>query len=374
MLRDIPCMLMQSHIRAMLILLSLISVLPLGAVAQDFCNVQGRFVEELGNAIDQNNKEVSGLTLNVARTYFFTISDSPKGDPLIFVTENTQSPRSTATIKITGVANTGFNGGYGDWESIVSYKCSTNPGRHCLLVGDIGHNKVRNKGGALRTDSQSVRFIEVEEPSASELSSGQVLEKPGKAYDFSYPGSHRFDAEAMVVKDDRLFVITKNSASYKYSHMFEVPKLETGVELISRAIFHVRYSEVTGAASSPGYLILRTYIGLNFYKWDALCDNSVRESKVYQTIEFLERGHGLQEAIEYDASTQYLYLLGEGSSTLNRMQCVPAASPTRSPALGALCLDNYDGKATGLSASFGCQLNLCPICRLILVVMAWWLC
>jgi len=330
-------------------------------------------VEELQNAIDQNNQEVSGLTLNAARTYFFTISDSPESDPFIFVSANTQSPSSTATIRITGIANTGFNGGYGDWESIVSYPCSSNPGRRCILIGDIGHNKVRNKGGTLRTASQSVRFIEVEEPDASELSSGQVLEKPGQEYDVSYPGGLRFDAEAMVVKEDRLFVITKNSASYEYSHMFEVPKLEAGVELVERAIFQVRYSEVTGAASSPGYLILRTYIGLNFYKWDALCDDSVRKSKVYQTIAFLERGHGLQEAVEYDASTQYLYLLGEGSRTLNRMRCAPAASPTLSPAFGALCLDDYNGDASGMSASSGHQPIPCPVLRVILAMMSAWL-
>merc|ERR1712048_1474419 len=135
----------------------------------------------------------------------------------------------------------------------------------------------------------------------------------------------------MVVKEGRLFVVTKNSDSYEYCHMFEVPKLETGVELVERAIFHVRYSEVTGAASSPGYLILRTYIGLNFYRWDALCDNDVRKSKVYQKIEYLERGHGMQESIEYDSGSQFLYLLGEGSSTLNRMRRSPAASPTLSP-------------------------------------------
>merc|ERR1712083_488799 len=110
------------------------------------------------------------------------------------------------------------------------------------------------------------------------------------------------------------------------------------------------------------------YIGLNFYRWDALCDSAVRESKVYQTIEFLERGHGLQEAIEYDASTQYLYMLGEGSRTLNRMRCAPAASPTLSPAFGARCLDDYDGKASASSVSSGHPLKCCPICSVILVI------
>merc|ERR1712190_32043 len=126
---------------------------------------------------------------------------------------------------------------------------------------------------------------------------------------------------------------------------FEVPKFQSDVVLVEKAIFQVPHSEVTGAASSPGYLILRTYIGLNFYRWDSLCDASVRQSTVYQSIDYLKRNHGLQEAIAYDASTRSIYLAGEGVSTLYRMQCTPAASPTLSPVFGEACVDDYAGGA-----------------------------
>jgi len=148
--------------------------------------------------------------------------------------------------------------------------------------------------------------------------------------------------------------------------------MEDGVQLVARAIFQVKYSEVTGATSSPGYLILRTYVGLNFYKWDALCSSTVRESKVYQLIDYLKSGHGLQEAIAYDSSTRYLYLAGEGKSTLYRMQCVPAASPTLSPAFGAQCLDNFGGEATKATASSSRQLNCCSVAAVMLVMVAGW--
>jgi len=338
-------------------------------VASNFCQVQGNFVEELPNAINTNNKEASGLVLNSQKNYFFTISDSPESNPLIFVTTNTENPSSTATIKITGIQNAAFNGGYGDWESVATYPCSTNPSQQCILVGDIGHNKVRNKGGVFRSSTQSVRFIEVEEPSATELSSSQVLEKPGKVYSFSYPNGARYDAEAMVVKDNRLFVITKNSLSHTYSHMFEVPSLSDGVELIERAIFKVSYSEVTGAASSPGYLILRTYIGLNFYKWDSLCDDSVRKSKVYQSIDFLERNHGLQEAIEYNSG--FIYLAGEGEYTLYRMPCQPAGTPILSPVFTKQCLDDYGGDSQVGATSSTCW-NTPTMFVLVMVGMAYW--
>ncbi|CAJ1454203.1 unnamed protein product [Effrenium voratum] len=329
-------------------LLLICAFLP-STTADDFCDVHGEFVDELHNAISETNREVSGLALNAVRTHFFSISDSPEGDPRIFITTNTPTPSHAASIKITGIENAGFNGGYGDWEALVSYPCSMDRSRQCIVIGDIGHNKVRDRGGAFRTSAQSVRFIEVEEPSATEISSGQILEKPGSEFKFSYPHGANFDAEAMVVKDGRLFVITKNSDAYDYCHMFEVPALTDGVELVQRAIFRVRYSEVTGAASSPGYLILRTYIGLNFYKWDALCDDAVRKSTVYQSIDFLKRDRGLQEAVEYDASTGNMYLAGEGSSTLYRMQCAPAASQDLRPVFDAQCLDTYAGEASQVS-------------------------
>merc|ERR1712194_210748 len=210
--------------------------------------------------------------------------------------------------------------------------------------------------------------IEVEEPSAAELASGQTLSKEGKEYSFKYPGGQRFDAEAMVVNTGRLFVITKNSKSYTYSHMFEVPSMKTGMELIEKAIFKVTYSEVTGATSAPSYLILRTYTGLNFYKWDALCDSTVRESKVYQSMDYLKSNHGLQEAIEYDATTGYLYLAGEGKTILYRMQCAPAASPATAPVFTAKCMDNYGGGATKTATTSGSGrcFTCCPVLVIVL--------
>lgn len=150
------------------------------------------------------------------------------------------------------------------------------------------------------------------------------------------------------MKEDRILVVTKNSKQYPYSHMFELPPLVEGkpVSLIERAVFEVRVSEVTDATSTPSYLVLRTYAGLLFYQWDTLCEQTTRNSSTTQPLELLKQGHGIQEAVTFDQTTNTFYFVGEGNADLFYLKC-ENANPSGELRMqtGGACTEKFGGAA-----------------------------
>jgi len=105
------------------------------------------------NVYTRDMTEASGLCLSTNGKFFYVVNDSPHDQPYIFVFDKETMKRSI--IKIIDIEDNRFNpgsdgSGFGDWEAIAMGSLQGEP--H-IVVGDIGQNKVRNKGGVLRTDS-----------------------------------------------------------------------------------------------------------------------------------------------------------------------------------------------------------------------------
>jgi len=297
---------------------------------------------EINGTITGGIDEASALAFNDDHTLLFTINDSPKDRPLLFVLQKKTEWERVQTITVTGIKNTGYNGGFGDWEAIAYTNCPSDRSKKCVLIGDIGDNCARGGRGVLRTDETPARIIEVEEPSVAEVSAG-VLDKPGKEYTFTYPKGP-FDAEAMVVKDGVVFIVTKNSKRYPYSHMFRVGFSTGTATLTEAAVFDIKASQVTDATSTPSHLVLRTYIGLNFYRWDRICD----EDEDWHEIEYLqkEKDRGQHEAVAFHIEENTFFFLGERSWNLYTMFCPDAVTDAKSPP--PTCADRFNGKADGI--------------------------
>eukprot|EP00397_Hematodinium_sp_SG-2012_P038705 GEMP01042144.1.p1 GENE.GEMP01042144.1~~GEMP01042144.1.p1 ORF type:complete len:389 (+),score=55.80 GEMP01042144.1:251-1417(+) len=293
-------------------------------------------------------KEASGLFLSDA--YLYTFSDSPLNEPYVWAINKTNGV-PVRTIKITGITNQRFNGGYGDWEAGVFAKCTSNPEKKCLFIGDIGHNCARMERSTLRTKEQMPRLIEIEEPTDEEFkqAKGDVIEKAGKEYPFTYPNEWLFDAEAMTVDNEgKILLITKgvSGGKFPYSWVFEFPTLTEGkaVMLIEKAVLKVQYSEVTDATNTGDGLALRTYQGINWYKWDEICTSKYETSGVFHSVQKLSKNHGFQEAIAYDIPTKKFYLLGEDKATMHTLDCA-AVTTGESPKFQPECKNKFGSDA-----------------------------
>lgn len=286
--------------------------------------------EPYGGKLDATSLgEASGLCMSSNGTHFYVINDSPGDQALIFVFEKNTLKRSI--IEVTGVKQTGFNpqngAGYGDWEAVAVGVMPDNPDQPCIIIGDIGHNKVRNMGGTLRTDAQQTRLIYVEEPTEDELSNSSRMEKPGTEYPIQYGNNLKFDAEAMTVVGDSVYIITKNvregdKKSYVYACPHASLRKGRNTTLECKGEMTIPYSEVTDASVTTNLLALRTYQGVNFYDLSDLRRGSDATLLGYQKLDDIAR-YGAQEAMTYDPQTQCFFFLGEGSRKVNCLKFDP---------------------------------------------------
>eukprot|EP00397_Hematodinium_sp_SG-2012_P045668 GEMP01051372.1.p1 GENE.GEMP01051372.1~~GEMP01051372.1.p1 ORF type:complete len:304 (+),score=67.82 GEMP01051372.1:382-1293(+) len=161
--------------------------------------------------------EASGLTMSrLFPDIFYTMNDTPE-QPAIFALRKNGSLVATYTLDIR---KEGFGvTGWGDWESLAMARC-TDSERHCFYVADSGHNCVREKCPFLRKLAPSL--IQFSEPTSLRDQLLQARRQP-----FAFPNNQRFDAEALLAHDDRLWLLTKENDSQ--SHVFAFPAFGANV-------------------------------------------------------------------------------------------------------------------------------------------------
>lgn len=290
------------------------------------------------NVYTRDMTEASGLCLSTNGKFFYVVNDSPHDQPYIFVFDKETMKRSI--IKIIDIEDNRFNpgsdgSGFGDWEAIAMGSLQGEP--H-IVVGDIGQNKVRNKGGVLRTRQQQTRLIYVKEPTEDEIVNsrdhGGVLSEYGHEFEIQYSSrNHQFDSEALAIIDDFVFIISKNSIKYNKSSIYMIEQSS----LIPKDFFddddkrelntmhcvgrmRIPQSEVTDAFMTDKLLALRTYAGIHLVQLSSLDLKCERKDHVVKIDSFRSlqeiKYEGLQEAMCYDHRNNFIYLLGEGSKKM----------------------------------------------------------
>jgi len=267
-------------------------------------------------------EEASGLAVSTHNKYIYMANDSPEDKSYIFCYEKA-NPKNRTVIEVTGIANPHFNGGYGDWEALAVSTHPQNPKMKCIVIADIGHNRARVEQGKFRTDEQQTRLIYVEEPTEQEFkkSVGKIIQKPGVEFPFQYTDKNlKHDAEAIAIVDDNVMVITKNNRSgdkrcYVYcAHNQNLKPNELNVFALVGQLM-CEFSEVTDAFATPHLLVLRTYVGINFYAMSDL--NPGKDAPIRGCHKLQElRDRGQQEAIAYDSVDKKIFLIGEGSKEM----------------------------------------------------------
>jgi len=270
-------------------------------------------------------EEASGLAVSSHKKYLYINNDSPEDKPYIFCYEKA-NPRNRTVIDVTGIGYPHFNGGYGDWEALgVGVHPQTR--KNCIIIADIGHNRARVNQGKLRTEDQQTRLIYVEEPTEREFKNavGKTIQKPGVDFPFQYTDKNvKHDAEAMAICGDNVIIITKNTRDgdkrcfvYCAYNSVLVPNALNVFTVIGQV--YTDFSEVTDAFATPEVLVLRTYVGINFY---AMCDMVPGQDAPIRGCHKLQelRDRGQQEAIAYDDVEKMIFFIGEGSP---EMFCIP---------------------------------------------------
>lgn len=157
----------------------------------------GKMEKVAGSSLAVN---VSGLALSSDGLHLFTISANPAEPqtPAVYALNNDNG--SSVKFEIKNITKNGYAEakGYGSWQSIVSRKCEGKPNERCLLIGDFG-----NDCNNWRTKNQTLRFIEINEPTEEDIKTVPTQPLPGREYPFVYPKEWEFDAVAMVVRTER---------------------------------------------------------------------------------------------------------------------------------------------------------------------------
>jgi hypothetical protein len=193
----------------------------------------------------------------------------------------------------------------GDWEDISSGPCGD---RSCLYLADIGDNDGKRA---------SIRVVRFPEPRERD----HLADAP-EVFEGKYPdGPH--DAEAAVVlPDNRLFVITKDKFALVYRFPLEAGRVTT----LERAAV-LPLNNVTDAdASSDGRRIaVRTKDQVVFYRTSQLLNGDVEHGAAVSTGEL---GEVQGEGVAFGPSG-IVALAGEGGGdrkkakpgTLAMLQC-----------------------------------------------------
>jgi hypothetical protein len=202
-----------------------------------------------------------------------------------------------------------------DWEAIAVGRCGGGAGS-CLFIGDIGDNEA---------DRRRITIYQVPEPESLD---GTVT--VSGVFHATYPdGAH--DAEALLIADARLYVVTKGEtgpvAIYRFPAKMEpngTMQLEHVGTMAPQADAASRITD--GSASPDGqWIVLRSRSALTFYRAsDLLAGRSDPVSKVDVTALKERQGEGVAFA---DGNTIALASEGGGKGqpgTFVRFSCVPA--------------------------------------------------
>jgi hypothetical protein len=165
-------------------------------------------------------REASGVAVSRATPgALWTINDS--GEPVLY--------KLGSSGKIARIAVTG--GQVRDWEDLAIAGCATGD---CLYIGDIGDN---------RSSRPRITIYRVPEPA-----DGALATKPAEIFHATYADTPH-DAEALLVLNDQLFVITKETPSRIYQSTGPLTAGATiKLALVRPLNDRVR---ITGAAVSP---------------------------------------------------------------------------------------------------------------------------
>ncbi|MGQ0560497.1 MAG: hypothetical protein ACT443_01330 [Gemmatimonadota bacterium] len=203
--------------------------------------VLGRLPPELG--------EASGITVSRRNPGVFWVHNDDQ-PALLFAVDSTG--RIRARVRVPGSTNR-------DWEDIAAARCGSDD---CLYIADIGNN----------TQTRATRAIyRVIEPLLTDRSTTAPVR-----FSFRMPDKAH-DAEAVIVLDDEMYVITKGRSGPVTVFAFPTPlRADTTVELKPIAQLTAGLVQlpdmVTGAAVVPGTrtVAVRTYSGFQFYRLDGV--------------------------------------------------------------------------------------------------------
>jgi hypothetical protein len=199
-----------------------------------------------------------------------------------------------------------------DWEAVAIGPCGT---RSCIYIADIGDNEAKRR---------RITIYQVPEPGNA---TGTAI--VSGVFHATYPdGAH--DAEALVIADGRLHVITKGEtgpvAVYRFPAQLQptatVPLERVGM-LSSKT---AAASRITDASVSPDgqWVVLRSRSALGFYRAsDVLAGRSAPVFSVDVTRLREPQGEG----VAFGAGNT-IFLAGEGgqkgqAGTFARFSCVP---------------------------------------------------
>jgi hypothetical protein len=198
-----------------------------------------------------------------------------------------------------------------DWEAIAVGPCGT---RSCIYIGDIGDNEAKRR---------RITIYQVPEP---ENASGTAI--VSGVFHATYPdGAH--DAEALLIADGRLYVVTKGEtgpvAVYRFPAQLQATAtmpLERVGMLSSKTAAESRITD--GSVSPDGqWVVLRSRSALGFYKVSDVLAG--RSSQVFGVdVTSLKEPQG--EGVAFGAGNT-IFLAGEGgqrnqAGAFARFSCV----------------------------------------------------
>ena len=241
---------------------------------------------------DARITEASGLAVACPSGLVLTHNDS--GDPARFFAVDRQG-RTVATYRLQGADAV-------DWEDMAR-------DGDRLYLADIGDN------------TRSRDHVDVYETAVPNGSGPTAL--PATRHRLRYPdGAH--DAEALLVRDGRIFVVVKSGDGAVYA----APDSGEGT---MRKVATSGLTLVTGGDVSPDgrHLVLRTYG--DAFVWDV--DGSVGAAfdASPRRVDLPSERQG--EAVAYDCDGHRLLVTSEGLH--EAVYAVPLGSPSAAPAPGA---------------------------------------
>jgi hypothetical protein len=194
---------------------------------------------------------------------FWTMNDS--GDPMVFGVSAEGEIRARVRVAGAEVEN---------WEDLSIGPCEAGS---CLYIADIGDNDAKRK---------TIRIYRVPEPSVGDRETATA-----EVFEGRYPdGPH--DAEAAIIlPDNRLFVMTKEKTARVYRFPLEANQIST-LESISM----LPVTNVTDADASPDgrRIAVRTNEDVVFYHTAELLGGDVEHGAVVSTVEVGEpQGEGV---------------------------------------------------------------------------------
>ena len=246
--------------------------------------------------------EASGLAASASHPgVLWVVTDG--GAPILNAIDSTGNIRSR--IRVRGATKR-------DWESLAIARCGQ---RDCLYIGDIGDNM---------RERSAIAIYRLIEPSPTDSTTA-----PADRFVFRYPdGPH--DAEAIfVLPGEQLFVITKGRSEPISVYRAPGPLSNDSIvalELVQplSASFVQLPDMVTGAgATSDGrWVVLRTYSGVQLYRFEA---GSLQPVLPGNGVDLQALGEFQGEGVDLRADGTIVLLsekgLGDGNAPVSRVRC-----------------------------------------------------